>query len=90
MDTLIVVAQEIRKNLEESGLGYEMKLIQPSCAPPLSVGLVIQILFFYEDNNSGCTQGEWSVGTITRTINGKNLRNNNRSYFSKGLVAKAN
>ena len=63
-----------------------MKLIQPSCAPPFSIGLVIQILFFYEDNNAVFAKVRWSAGAITRIINGKNLRNNNGSYFSKEVA----
>ena len=53
--TLIVVAQDRRKELAKSGLRDEMKLIQPSCAPLLSVDLVIQMLFFYKDDDDGCT-----------------------------------
>ena len=56
-DALTVVAQDIRKKLVESGLRDEMKLIQPSCAPPLSVGLVTQMLFFHEDADARCTTG---------------------------------
>ena len=88
-DSLIVVAQDRRKHLVESGLKDEMKLIHPSCAPPLSVDLVIQMLFFYEDDNAGCSIGGWSAVAITRIINGKNLRHKNRSYFSKGVVAES-
>ena len=50
-----------------------MKLIQTSCVPPFSVGLFIQMLYFYYDDDVGCTKGGWSVGTITRVSNVKIL-----------------
>ena len=64
-----------------------MKLIQPSCEPHFFIGLVIQMLFFYEDNDAVRETGGWSTYTITRIINRKNLRNNNGPYFSKGVPA---
>ena len=45
------------------------------------------MLFSHEDVNAGHTTGEWSAGTITRISNGKNLRKNNATYFSKGVSA---
>ena len=60
-DVLIVIAQDRRKNLAESGLIEGMKLINPSCAPPVSVGLVIQMLYFYEDEDARCTTCGWST-----------------------------
>ena len=80
-DTLIVVAQDRRKKLIERGLTHDVELTQPSCPPHLSIGLVAEMLFFYDDDNAGCTTGGWSAGAITRISNGKNLRNNNGSYF---------
>ena len=79
---LIIVDQDGRKQFIKNDLRDELKLIQPSCTPPLSVGLVLQILFFYEDNDAGCAICGWSTGTIARM--GKN---NNGYYFSKGVSA---
>ena len=57
-DQFIVVAQHRRNQFVASGPRDEMKLHQPVRTPPFPVGLVIQMLFFCKDNDSGCTVGK--------------------------------
>ena len=86
-DILILLFKRRSKQLVESSQRDEMKLHQPARAQPFPVGLVAQMLFFFQDYGTGRTTRKQSTDNINRISNGKNLRNNNGSYFSKVVAA---